>query len=71
MGATIGEVYFSDSRGAVVGFAREWFFWVHRALRPALDIRFFEAIDSRKTKALRDIEARKRGFDSLDHSLKV
>jgi hypothetical protein len=65
MGEKIGEVDFSDSRGSVDGFARGWFFWIHRAARAALDIRFFEAIDSWKTQALRDTEARERGFDSL------
>jgi hypothetical protein len=57
---------FSDTRSSITGFARDWFFWVHQSFKPALDIAYSEVIDPVKTKTLRDSEARRRGFESLD-----
>jgi hypothetical protein len=68
----IGEIDFSDCRGEVSGFARGWFFWIHRSFRSALDIAYSEVIEPGKTQALRDGEARRRGFASLaDLQLKI
>lgn len=47
-------VAFSDILGDIDGYAKGWFFWVHKALKPALDIAHVEVIDKKKTSALRD-----------------
>ncbi|MFP4895615.1 hypothetical protein [Paraburkholderia sp. EG304] len=61
-----GAIDFADHRGEIAGFARDWFFWVHQSFKPALDITYSEVIDPDKTKAIRDAEAQRRGYRSLE-----
>lgn len=48
------SVEFSDSKGDIRGYAKEWYFWVHESFRDALDIRITETIDKAKTAIARD-----------------
>lgn len=56
---------FNVTHANINGYAKNWFFLVHKSFKPALDIRFVEIINKNKTILLRDAEARKHGFDSL------
>jgi hypothetical protein len=49
-----GKMRFTDSARGIDGFAAEWFFLVHKAFRPALDITFRQRINPDKTKEIRD-----------------
>ncbi|WP_155016903.1 hypothetical protein [Burkholderia ubonensis] len=48
------SVEFTDDRGGVSGFAKDWYFWVSASFKPALDIGYNEYIDDEKTQTLRD-----------------
>lgn len=47
-------VSFCDSRNDIDGYAADWFFWVFKSLKPALDVFYVEAIDENNTAARRD-----------------
>jgi len=48
------SVEFTDTRDGASGFAKNWYFWVSNAFKPALDIGYNEYIHDKKTRALRD-----------------
>jgi hypothetical protein len=48
------SVGFTDARDGASGFAKDWYFWVSDAFKPALDIGYNEYIHDKKTRALRD-----------------
>lgn len=47
-------VSFGEVREGINGYAEDWFFWVHAAFKPALDIYHVEVIDKEKTATLRE-----------------
>lgn len=54
---TFDSIEFTDIRGGVNGFAKDWYFWVSASFKPALDISHNEYIDDEKTQKLRDKKA--------------
>jgi len=59
------DLEFSDRKGDISGYLRGWFFWVHEAFKPALDISYSEILDKEKTLKLRNSQAQVRGYKSL------